>query len=82
MGKLLPTSLPDARPAFMTPSVLWQEDDEGMLCAYADIGTNAAAEGIFRQVLTRYNPIFLIPNPSTQMLPPRAFAAGAGQVQP
>ena len=26
-----------------------------MLCAYADIGTSAAAEGIFRQVLARYN---------------------------
>ncbi len=26
-----------------------------MLCAYADIGTHAAAERIFKQVLARYN---------------------------
>lgn len=26
-----------------------------MLCAYADIGTNAAAEGVFKQALARYN---------------------------
>lgn len=48
-------SLPDARLASTTPPVFWQEEDEDMLSAYADIGTSAAAEGIFRQVLARYN---------------------------
>ena len=51
----LPTSLMDAHTAFTMCPTPRQEDDGDMLCAYADIGTHAAAQGIFQRVLAKYN---------------------------